>query len=748
MDQEEGSLRGMTPESRRFLRVVRWGEPIIPLTIVFLMGFLRSPFAMVLSAYLAFLFWPAVHWVRHLVRRNEPERAVLAVVIGFWGLAIVAGLGGQLTLPAAALLAIIPVVVGVPFATQRLLPWIVAGSTATAAVVAALSIFPRVLGFGDWSDELVKAVVAVYVTVLVGLYAFLVWQSSSRLTETLQNMRQANEALRESERTLERKVRARTAELEEKNQALELSRRELAEARDEALTASRTKSAFLANMSHELRTPLNAIIGYSEMLQEEAEDAGREELVPDLKKILAAGRHLLGLINDVLDLSKVEAGRMEVFAERFDVAQVVQEIVTTIQPFTEKNQNRLEVTVPEGTGEMHSDLTKLRQILFNLLSNASKFTHQGTVRLAARRREREGAPWLELRVADSGIGMAPAQLARIFEPFTQADASTTRHFGGTGLGLAITKSFCEMLGGEISATSEPGKGSEFTVRLPAALPEEEAEEVEAPLREAAPARADATTVLVIDDDASARDLMRRFLGREGFRVLTAASGAEGLQLARERAPDVITLDILMPGMDGWAVLSELKAEPRLAEIPVVVVTITDDQNLGYALGASEYMTKPIDRRQLAAILHKYEATRGAAPVLIVDDDALSRALIRDEVEKAGCRVAEAENGRVALDRVGVELPSLIFLDLMMPEMDGFEVLETLRCEPAWQAIPVVVVTAKDLTPEERSALGLQTERILEKGALDRESLLAQVRELLRLRLPGARVVEEPSAGQE
>jgi signal transduction histidine kinase/DNA-binding response OmpR family regulator len=591
-------------------------------------------------------------------------------------------------------------------------------------------------------------VVAAYVPILVGLYAFLVWQSSSRLTETLQEMRNANEALRESERTLETKVRERTAELEEKNQALERSQRELAEARDEALTASRTKSAFLANMSHELRTPLNAIIGYSEMLQEEAEDAGQEDLVPDLKKILAAGRHLLGLINDILDLSKVEAGRMEVFAERFEVDRVVQEIVTTIQPFTEKNQNRLEVTVPEGTGEMHSDLTKLRQILFNLLSNASKFTHEGTVRLAATRQERGGAPWLEFRVADSGIGMAPEQLARVFEPFTQADASTTRHFGGTGLGLAITKSFCEMLGGEISATSEPGKGSEFTVWLPAELPEEQAEEAEAPLREAAPARADATTVLVIDDDASARDLMRRFLGREGFRVLTAASGAEGLQLARERAPDVITLDILMPGMDGWAVLSELKAEPRLAEIPVVVVTITDDQSLGYALGASEYMTKPIDRRQLAAILHKYEATGRAAPVLVVDDDALSRALIRDEVEKAGCRVAEAENGRVALDRVGVEVPSLIFLDLMMPEMDGFELLEELRREAAWQAIPVVVVTAKDLTAEERRTLGLQTERILEKGALDRESLLAQVRELLRLRLPGARVVEEPSGGQE
>ena len=274
MAREDSSVEGINTESQRVLRVVRWGEPIIPLTIALLMGFFGYPFTIAVSAYLAFAFWPVVRWVRRLARRNELERVVVAVVIVFWGLAIVLGLGGQILLPLAALAAIIPVVVGVPFASQRLLPWIVAGSTVSAAAVAALSIFPPVLGFGDFPEETTVAVVAVYVPILVGLYAFLVWQSSSRLTETLHEMRKANQALRESERTLEGKVRERTAELEEKNQALERSQRELAEARDEAVAANRHKSAFLANMSHELRTPLNAIIGYSEMLQEEAEDAG------------------------------------------------------------------------------------------------------------------------------------------------------------------------------------------------------------------------------------------------------------------------------------------------------------------------------------------------------------------------------------------------------------------------------------------------------------------------------------------
>jgi len=727
-----------TTETERFLIFARWGEPIVPASLLLFLLFFRNPFSLALCAYVALGLWPGVRVARRLARRSQLEAAVSVLVIGFWGLALVLITGGSLMLPAAILFAIMSVVVGVPFASQRQLPWLVAGSTLTAAAVGVISLFPPLLSYAPATPRTVQLLVAFYIPLLVGLYSILVWQSSARLSETMEGMRRANEALRESERTLERKVHERTLELEQKNADLEVSQRDLAAARDEALRASRTKSAFLANMSHELRTPLNAIIGYSEMLHEEAQDSGQTEMVPDLAKIMAAGRHLLGLINDVLDLSKVEAGRVEIFAERFDANDALREVVATIQPLSEKNGNRVEVQLPDPPCQMHSDLTKLRQVLFNLLSNASKFTHHGTITLVLAETFRQGERWVEIRVSDSGIGMQPDQLERVFEPFTQADASTTRQFGGTGLGLAITKSFCEMLGGEIAASSRPGEGSEFTVRLPAEVAQPEAEP-ETSLRPAAAPRADATTVLVVDDDPAARDLMKRFLNREGFRVVTAASGPEGLERAREEPPDIITLDVLMPGMDGWAVLAELKADPDLLEIPVIVVTITDDQNLGYALGASDYMTKPIDRRRLATVLHQYEATGHGAPVLVVEDDHLSRSLMREAVERAGGRGVEAENGQIGLEQVRRETPALILLDLMMPVMDGFEFLEELRREANWRDIPVVVVTAKDLSPEERKALGLRTERILEKGALRRDGLLERVRELVRRHLPGARI---------
>ena len=313
--------------------------------------------------------------------------------------------------------------------------------------------------------------------------------------------------------------------------------------------------------------------------------------------------------------------------------------------------------------------------------------------------------------------MTPEQLGSVFEAFTQADASTSREFGGTGLGLAITRRFCEMLGGGIEATSEPGRGSEFRVRLPARA--EEATRTAAEAR--APARAGKqqpdTTVLVIDDDAAARDLIERFLVKEGFGVVSAASGEEGLRLAREARPDVITLDILMPSMDGWEVLSALKADAELTRIPVIMVTILEQQHLGYALGAAEYVTKPIDRSRLAAILHQYEAGAPPGPVLVIEDDAATREMIRRVVEKAGWRVAEAENGRVGLERVAAERPAVILLDLMMPEMDGFEFLAELRREEGWRSIPVVVVTAKDLTPEEQRILDEHAERILAEERL-------------------------------
>jgi signal transduction histidine kinase/CheY-like chemotaxis protein len=553
---------------------------------------------------------------------------------------------------------------------------------------------------------------------------FSVWQSNNRVLETVHETQEANLSLRESERTLELRVDERTGDLLE-------SQRQLAIARDEALAANRAKSSFLANMSHELRTPLNAIIGYSELLKEEAEDGGNDDSVPDLDRILGSGKHLLGLINDVLDLSKVEAGRMEIVAEDFEVERLVADIAATVQPLVGRRHNTLEICDLSSAGSMRSDATKLRQILLNLLSNAAKFTENGTIRLQIQRTVEDGVPWVEFAVTDEGVGMTPVQLASVFDAFSQADKTTQRDYGGTGLGLAISRRFCQLLGGTVTATSEPDVGSEFCVRLPASVPEV-SENAEAPARatpagasEVAEGKPGGPTVLVIDDDPEARDLLLRHLSKDGCRVVTTASAREGLDLARELHPDLITLDVQMPDMDGWQALSELKADPQLGRIPVILVTILEDRNLGYALGAAEYVTKPVSRERIREILRRYGSR--SAPVLVVEDDASTRDLMRRALEQEGVTVVEAENGRVALERLESCQPALILLDLMMPEMDGFELLQKLREREPWRAIPVVVVTAKDLTSDERQALASRTEQVIEKGAYAREQLLAEVR---------------------
>jgi len=490
--------------------------------------------------------------------------------------------------------------------------------------------------------------------------------------------------------------------------------------------ADRHKSEFLANMSHELRTPLNAIIGYSEMLQEDAADLGAEQFTEDLGRINAAGKHLLELINAVLDLSKIEAGKMELYLETFDVAGLVRDIAAVIQPLAGKNANRLEVRCPPETGTMRADLTKVRQALFNLLSNACKFTDRGTVGLAVARETIDGRDFMAFRVSDTGIGMTPEQLTRLFEAFSQADAATTRRYGGTGLGLALSRRLCRMMGGDVTVESVAGQGSTFTIRLPVLV----AEAAGAAAAAAEPVAADSPgigTVLVIDDEAAVRDLMQRFLTREGFRVVTAHGGEEGLRRARELRPDAITLDVMMPGMDGWAVLSALKADAAVADIPVIMLTIVDDKNLGYALGASDYLTKPIDRERLVKVLAQHRRDR---PVLVVDDDAGLRQLLRRMLEPEGYTVVEAENGRVALDRLDDVRPSVILLDLMMPEMDGFEFVAEFRRHEAWRAIPVVVVTAKDLSQDDRERLNGHVQKILQKGTHGRDQLLAEVRELV------------------
>ena len=522
----------------------------------------------------------------------------------------------------------------------------------------------------------------------------------------------------------------------------ELSKRkhteaELRKAKEMAEQANRAKSAFLANMSHELRTPMNAIIGYSEMLQEDAVDSGQQAFIPDLEKINAAGKHLLSLINDILDLSKIEAGRMDLYLERFDLSATLADIVSTVSPLIEKNTNTLELDAMEELGTMRADLTKLRQALFNLLSNAAKFTNNGVISLIARLEHRSDGDWVVLSVRDSGIGIAADQINRLFEDFTQADNSTTRNYGGTGLGLSITRRFCQMMGGDITAASHPGEGSTFTINLPAevnALEAARAVSKQHPEHGSAeettatnPAAPDAQTILVIDDDDSTCDMLRRTIEKAGYAVVVATRAEEGLKQARACKPDAITLDVMMPGMDGWSLLSTLKADPELMHIPVIMLTMIDDKGMGYSLGAAEYLTKPVDRSRLLPLLEKYTHPESSAPVLVVDDNPEDRSILCRMLEGDGWTVAEAEDGKDALDAMRRASPAVIMLDLMMPVMDGFQFLHTIRKHEAWQRVPVIVLTAMELDERELADLNMHVETVIRKTETSPESILEHIR---------------------
>ena len=545
-------------------------------------------------------------------------------------------------------------------------------------------------------------------------------ERTEKLSRTLKTLRQAQVELVQQKQDLEVRVRERTAEL--------------AKSMADAEKANQAKSQFLANMSHELRTPMNAIIGYSEMLMEEAEDVGQDDFIPDLQKIHGAGKHLLSLINDILDLSKIEAGRMELYLENFNIKNLINETVSTIRPLIEKNNNTLETNLADNLDVMHADLTKVRQSLFNLLSNASKFTKQGKISLNVNSTTVDEKEWIVFQVKDTGIGMNSEQMNKLFQAFMQADASTTRKYGGTGLGLAITKKFCQMMGGDIKVESELGKGSIFTIQLPIKVVDSTKQKPIQSLDSFASIEKEQSgeknTILVIDDDPTIHDLLRRFLGKKGFEVETANSGAEGVRLAKELQPEAITLDVMMPGMDGWSVLTSLKANPQTADIPVIMMSMVDDQNLGYALGATEYLLKPVDGKKLETILDKFKPVSDSNTIMVVEDDPGVREMLCRQLKTENWRVIEAENGKEALLKLKNYQPGLILSDLMMPEMDGFELVHRLRKDKQLSSIPVIILTAKSITNQDRQKLHGGVSKIFEKGSYQRTVLFEEVSHLL------------------
>jgi len=529
------------------------------------------------------------------------------------------------------------------------------------------------------------------------------------------------------------------AKLDDKN-------KDLALARDRALAASRAKSGFLANMSHELRTPLNAVIGYAEIMMEDFEDSEHQQYVGDLKRIQNAGKHLLSLINDILDLSKIEAGKMGLNLEYFRVDGMVEEVLDTIQPMALKNNTQLKLIENPEVGVMLSDITKVRQILFNLISNGIKFSENGQVEVQCYRKDVEGKEHIFFEVTDTGIGMSPEDLEKLFEEFFQVDNSNAKKWSGTGLGLVISQRFAQMMGGSIAVRSELGEGSTFTVNVPVNTAKirfqdspdgfivgpkidprlvrfsGKAEDIER--------RDKISRVLVIDDDPDVRDLMERYLSREGFEVTSVNGGQEGIAKVKEFQPDVITLDVLMPVMDGWSVLSELKKDPETAAVPVIMLSMLDELDMSFALGASDYLLKPINRDLLVDTVLKHIRDKENAMVLVVDDQDDNRNMISRVLNSHKINVITAENGVEALSCLEKQRPDLILLDLMMPEMDGFRFSEIAKQDEHLKDIPIVVLTAQELSTDDISRLSGKVERIYEKKGTDFETLLTDIQKIV------------------
>jgi signal transduction histidine kinase/AmiR/NasT family two-component response regulator len=499
-----------------------------------------------------------------------------------------------------------------------------------------------------------------------------------------------------------------------------LEHRRLTAKVDELETANRLKSEFLANMSHELRTPLNAIVGYTSLLLEGAYGAPPAEQASVLDRVLVNSKNLLALINNILDISKLNAGMMPVFLEDFDAAALIREVAQTLQCLATQKGLRLEAEAPQPV-PMRSDKTKVKQILINLTANAIKFTEKGGVLLRAS--PSEGGE-VRLDVQDTGPGIAAEHLGYIFDKFTQVDGSVTRAHGGTGLGLSITHKLCELLGGAISVASRLGEGSVFTARLPAASRPADTSLLPVPAH--ALLRNGRKVLLCIDDDPEVLRLLRDSLAGTEYDFCGAGSAEEGLALARKLKPFVITLDILMPRRDGWCVLQELKNDPQLRCIPVFILSILENRALGFSLGVSDYIVKPFDRQALLKKLRNQERLMGCR-ILVVDDEPEMTELFRHSLTQEGFQVDTAATGKQALACLRRSRPDAVLLDLGLPDMSGFEVLEEIQREPALKGLRVIILTAKHLTDAEKARLGSRVETVIQKCAMSLPDILRDLK---------------------
>ena len=516
---------------------------------------------------------------------------------------------------------------------------------------------------------------------------------------------------------------------DEVNGLIDARTSEMETARDEARDASDQKTKFFANMSHELRTPLNAILGYGEMLYEDCEDLGYDDLLPDLKKITSSGSHLLSLINNILDLSKIEAGKMELFVTSFEIENMIQTIKDVSEPLAAKNDNGFVINLDGAMGSMSQDETKLRQCLTNFLSNGFKFTKNGTVTLDVKARMVNDVEFIDFAVIDTGAGMSPEGVAKVFEEYTQAERSTSANYGGTGLGLPISKKFAEMMGGDVIVTSEEGVGSVFTMSVPRECPEYSEDDVKGNVINL---DAQDNLVVLVDDDVAMHDLIKRTISKLNLTLLGATNSEKGMELIREVKPKLILLDVLMPGRDGWSLLKECKTDKDLKDIPVIMISQLNQSNLASSLGANDYLTKPIDRSHFINTLKRILGNDTQnKKVLVIDDDKDVRELLSRLLKDAGYRPIDARDGKEGLERTKDE-PALIILDLEMPRMDGFEFLDNyIKDVPEEQRAPVLVFSGKDLTDVQEDLLKERVVGLVKKDDVSMENLSKMIQGIVK-----------------